>query len=58
MEAGTDLTSETLQAVEFVRSGKVKPHIEIRKFRELPEVYEKLEKGDIPGRIVLEVGGQ
>lgn len=42
--------------MELVRSGKVKPHIQIRKFRELPEVYEMLEKGDIPGRIVLEVG--
>ena len=28
----------------------------VRKFRDLPEVYEMLEKADIPGRIVLEIG--
>jgi alcohol dehydrogenase, propanol-preferring len=48
---------ETMEAVELVQKGKVKPHVEIRKFRELPKIYEMLEKGDIPGRIVLEIGG-
>ena len=47
---------ETLESVELVREGKVKPHVEIRQFRELPDIYGMLEKGDIPGRIVLEVG--
>ncbi|KAL2435099.1 Alcohol dehydrogenase 2 [Exophiala dermatitidis] len=46
---------ETLEAVELVRVGKVKPHVEVRPFRDLPEVYEMLEKGDIPGRIVLQL---
>ena len=46
---------ETLESVELVREGKVKPHVEVRTFRELPEIYGMLEKGDIPGRIVLEV---
>ncbi|KAJ9616765.1 hypothetical protein H2200_000484 [Cladophialophora chaetospira] len=46
---------ETLEAVEFVRNGKVKPHVKVRPFRDLPEVYELLEKGDVPGRIVLEL---
>jgi alcohol dehydrogenase, propanol-preferring len=46
---------ETLEAVEMVRAGKVKPHVQVRKFRELPAIYEMLEKGDIPGRIVLSV---
>jgi len=44
---------ETYEAVEFVRSGKVKPHVTVRPFRDLPEVYQLLERGDIPGRIVL-----
>jgi propanol-preferring alcohol dehydrogenase len=44
---------ETYEAVEFVRSGKVKPHVKVRPFRDLPEVYQLLEKGDISGRIVL-----
>lgn len=47
--------SETLEAVEFVREGKVKPHVEVRDFAQLPEIYEQLEKGDILGRVVLQV---
>lgn len=47
---------EALEAVEYVRTGKVKPHVEIHQFKELPKVYEMLEKGDIPGRIVLQIG--
>lgn len=46
---------ETLEAVEFVRSGSVKPHVKVRPFRDLPEVYELLEKGDVPGRVVLQL---
>ena len=46
---------ETLEAVELVRNGSVKPHIEVREFEELPQIYEMLEKGDILGRIVLKV---
>ena len=46
---------ETMEAVEFVRNGKVKPHVKVRPFRDLPAVYEQLEKGDIPGRIVLQL---
>jgi propanol-preferring alcohol dehydrogenase len=48
--------TETMEAVELVRIGKVKPHVQVREFKELPEVYEMLEKGDIPGRIVLRIG--
>ena len=47
---------ETLESVELVRSGKVKPHVKVRPFRDLPNIYEMLEKGDVPGRIVLQVG--
>lgn len=47
---------ECLEAVELVRSGKVKPHVFVRPFRDLPKVYEELEKGDIAGRVVLKVG--
>jgi alcohol dehydrogenase, propanol-preferring len=48
---------ETLEAVEYVRAGKVRVHVEVRPFEELVEVFARLEKGDVPGRIVLEVGG-
>lgn len=47
--------TETMEAVELVRKGEVKPHIEIREFEELPRIYEMLEKGDILGRVVLKV---
>lgn len=47
---------ECLEAVELVRSGKVKPKIYVRPFRDLPLVYEELERGDIAGRIVLKIG--
>lgn len=46
---------ETLEAVEIVRKGLVKPCVKVREFEELPEVYEMLEKGDVLGRIVLRV---
>jgi len=46
---------ETGEAVELVRSGKVNPRVQVRPFRDLPEVYDMLEKGDIPGRIVLQL---
>lgn len=50
--------AETLEAVEYVRQGKVKVHIEVRPFAAptaLPDAYRMLEAGDVPGRIVLEV---
>ncbi|OJD32197.1 alcohol dehydrogenase [Diplodia corticola] len=46
---------ECLEAVELVRRGVVKPKISIREFRDLPAVYDELEKGDVAGRIVLKV---
>ncbi|GME66158.1 alcohol dehydrogenase [Neofusicoccum parvum] len=48
---------ECLEAVDLVRRGVVKPKISIRKFEDLPTVYKELEKGDISGRIVLQVAG-
>lgn len=46
---------ECLEAVDFVRRGVVKPKVEVRDFKDLEEVYERLEKGEIKGRIVLKV---
>lgn len=46
---------ETLEAVELVRKGLVKPKVQVRDFEDLPEVYEMLEKGDVLGRVVLKV---
>jgi propanol-preferring alcohol dehydrogenase len=46
---------EGMEAMEYVRKGIVKPQLEIRKLRELPQVYEQLEKGDVSGRIVLRI---
>lgn len=47
---------ECLEAVEQVRMGLVKPQVFVRPFKDLPAVYEELEKGDIPGRVVLQIG--
>ena len=46
---------EALDAVDFVRRGVVKPKVQVRKFSELPQIYEELEKGQIEGRVVLKV---
>lgn len=46
---------ECLEAVELVRTGKVRPRIVVREFRELGEIYEELERGDVAGRVVLRV---
>jgi propanol-preferring alcohol dehydrogenase len=47
---------ECLEAVDLVKNGHVKPKTYVRPFRDLPAVYEELEKGDIAGRVVLKVG--
>ena len=47
---------ECTDAVDLVRRGAVKPRVLVRPFRDLPAVYEELEKGDIAGRVVLQVG--
>jgi alcohol dehydrogenase, propanol-preferring len=47
-----------MEAMEYVRKGIVKPQVEIRKFRELLQVYEQLEKGDVNGRIVLQIANE
>lgn len=46
---------ECMEAVDLVRRGVVKPVIKVRPFRELPQVYEEMEKGDIAGRVVLQI---
>jgi D-arabinose 1-dehydrogenase-like Zn-dependent alcohol dehydrogenase len=46
---------QCMQAVDLVKRGMVKPEIKVRKFKELPAVYEEMEKGDISGRIVLKI---
>jgi len=47
---------ECLEAVDLVRRGVVVPEIKIREFKDLPQVYDEMEKGDIAGRIVLKIG--
>ncbi|TKA79431.1 hypothetical protein B0A55_03497 [Friedmanniomyces simplex] len=47
---------ECLAAVELVRTGVVKPKVYVRPFKDLPKVYEELERGDIAGRVVLKIG--
>ncbi|KAJ5669534.1 Polyketide synthase enoylreductase [Penicillium macrosclerotiorum] len=46
---------ECMEAVDLVRRGVVKPVIKVRPFKDLPDVYENMEKGDIAGRVVLKI---
>ncbi|KAL4887150.1 putative alcohol dehydrogenase [Aspergillus karnatakaensis] len=46
---------ECMEAVELVRAGMIKPVVKVRPFRDLPHVYEEMERGDIAGRIVLKI---
>lgn len=46
---------ECMEAVDLVRRGVVKPVIKVRPFKDLPQVYEEMEKGDIAGRVVLQI---
>lgn len=46
---------ETLEAVELTRMGVVTPNVEVRPFKDLPKVYEELEKDAVAGRVVLKV---
>jgi alcohol dehydrogenase, propanol-preferring len=47
--------NEGMEAMEYVRKGIFKPHIQIMMFRELPQVYEKLEKGEASERIAFQI---
>lgn len=47
---------ECLEAVELVRRRVVKPRVTVREFKDLPKVYEEMERGDIMGRVVLKIG--
>jgi propanol-preferring alcohol dehydrogenase len=46
---------DCMEAVDLVRRGIVKPEIKVREFKELPQVYEEMHKGDISGRVVLRI---
>lgn len=46
---------ETLEAVELTRLGVVVPNVQVRPFRDLPKVYEELERDAVAGRVVLKV---
>ena len=46
---------ETVEAVELVVQGKVKPKVTVVPLRDLAKIYERLEKGDVGGRVVLKV---
>lgn len=46
---------ETFEAVELTRLGIVTPNVEMRPFKDLPQVYEELERDAVAGRVVLKV---
>ncbi|GAA6051168.1 hypothetical protein JCM3770_002571 [Rhodotorula araucariae] len=44
---------DAIEALDFAVRGKVTPMLEIQDLDKLPEVYERMEKGAVAGRIVL-----
>lgn len=46
---------ECMEAVDLVRRGVVKPVVKVRPFKDLPQIYEEMEKGDIAGRVVVQL---
>ena len=51
-----DSLKECLEAVDQVNAGIVKPRVYVRPFRDLPKIYEEMERGDILGRMVVKIG--
>ena len=54
----TGSLKDCMEAVDLVRRGIVKPEIKVREFKELPQVYEEMQRGDISGRIVLRIAAE
>ncbi|GAA5919331.1 hypothetical protein JCM21900_005559 [Sporobolomyces salmonicolor] len=44
---------DAIEALDFAARGKVAPRIEIAPLSKLPEVYDRMDKGLLPGRVVL-----
>jgi propanol-preferring alcohol dehydrogenase len=51
----TGSLAECMEAVELVRTGRVVPRVEVAEFEELESVYDRMERGDILGRVVLKI---
>ncbi|GAA6051143.1 hypothetical protein JCM3770_002560 [Rhodotorula araucariae] len=47
------LRIDAIEALDFAVRGKVTPMLETQDLDKLPEVYERMEKGAVAGRIVL-----
>ncbi|CDR47990.1 RHTO0S15e04698g1_1 [Rhodotorula toruloides] len=47
--------SDALEALDFVARGKVKPQVVVKPMREIQQVLETLEKGQVDGRLVLKL---
>jgi len=44
------------EALQFAVEGKVKADIELQPLASINKVFERLEKGDVPSRVVLDFG--
>ncbi len=45
---------DMVEALAFAASGKVKADIELRPLSSINEVFDRLQRGDVPARVVLE----
>lgn len=46
---------DTAEALEFFRRGEVRAEVKVVPLSELPDVYEKMERGEVAGRYVLDM---
>ncbi|KZS89781.1 GroES-like protein [Sistotremastrum niveocremeum HHB9708] len=46
---------EAIEALQYAVDGKVKCNYEVRKLADLPHIYESMEKGQVTGRIVIDM---
>lgn len=49
----TGTMEDARQALEYVRTGQVKPHVVEKKLEEVPACMQSLERGDVAGRYVV-----
>ncbi|KAH7905462.1 chaperonin 10-like protein [Hygrophoropsis aurantiaca] len=46
---------DAIEAIQIAATGKVKVHYELGRLSDLKEIYEKLENGEVTGRVVLDM---
>lgn len=48
---------EAIETLQFAERGIVKTHFKTAKMEELTDIFEKMDRGELQGRIVLDLSG-